>query len=109
MLVVELDVFSGRANPQWRLDADGEQRLRTLHRALPQRGVPAVEPPGLGYRGFRYMLDGVRWRAWNGTVSGEGRGLEDPGRRVERLLLELVPPEYAEVRGRIADELDSPS
>lgn len=104
-MLVELDVFSGRANPRWRLDADQEQRVRALQRGLPEREDPVPEPPGLGYRGFRYTLDGVPWRVWNGTVAGRGRGLEDPGRTVERLLLELVPPEYADLRERIAGEL----
>lgn len=105
-MLVELDVFSGRVNPLWQLDAGQEQRVRALQQGLPERGEPMAEPPGLGYRGFRYTLDGVPWRAWNGAVAGRGRAFDDPRRTVERLLLELLPTEYAALRERITDELE---
>lgn len=102
---VELDVFSGRVNPRWQLDADGERRLRAAEAGLPPSGHPVPEPPGLGYRGFRYVLDGVPRRAWDGAVARPDGTLLDAGRTVERLLLDLLPPEYAALRDRVAREL----
>lgn len=108
-MLVELDVFSGRPNPKWQLDEHLEQQLRDLHRRLIPGARPAAEPPGLGYRGFRYTLDGVTWRAWNGSLAGRDGLLDDPDRSVERLLLDQLPDEYGDLRSRIAPELDRPS
>jgi hypothetical protein len=47
---VELDVFSGRPNPQWTTAADQIAPLLPGADARPL-AAPA-EPPGLGYRGF---------------------------------------------------------
>lgn len=104
-MLVELDVFSGRANPRWWIDDALERRLRSVEESLAPVPGPRPELPGLGYRGFRYSLDGVSRRAWNGTVSGSGGTLADPGRRVERLLLDALPAEYADVRERVNREV----
>jgi hypothetical protein len=104
-MLVELDIFSGRVNPSWDLDAPREERLRALHQQLPPSSGTAPEPPALGYRGFRYVLDGVPFRAWNGTVWGPARGLRDRDRAIERLLLEGCPPEDENLRARVEREL----
>ena len=99
---VELDIFSGRENPRWVLDRTGSDRLRELHRRL-RSGQPSTdEPPGLGYRGFRYELDGRRWRAWNGQViASPDTVLSDPALVIERALLESLPTEWSDLRPRI--------
>jgi hypothetical protein len=47
----------------------------------------------------------VTWRAWKGTVLGEGQTLTDPDRSVERLLLDGLPTEHDELRARVAREI----
>jgi hypothetical protein len=106
MVVIELDVFSGRPNPRWELDEPSARRLVEIHRQLDASVRASAEPPGLGYRGFRYILDDVAWRAWNATVLGGGRSLADPDRSVERLLLDRLPTEYDELRARLATEIE---
>jgi hypothetical protein len=101
--LVELDIFSGRPNPTWEV-ADGDaQALRAIQRDLDESTEPAPEPPGLGYRGFRYTLDGLEWRAFAGVVSSAAHRLTDPGHRVERFLLGTMPPEHDDdIRARVA-------
>ena len=98
---IELDIFSGRDNPRWILDRVGSDRLLDLHRGLRPGQPSAVEPPGLGYRGFVYELEGRRWRAWNGIVTASDAVLSDPGATIERALLASVPPEWSGLRPRI--------
>jgi hypothetical protein len=52
MFEIELDIFSGRPNPRWTLDAaEGREFLtRLLDRAVPM--APLTTRDGLGYRGF---------------------------------------------------------
>jgi hypothetical protein len=50
---VEVDIFSGRPNPTWTLDADSAHRLATLTSHLtPAPAGTAPGDPGLGFRGF---------------------------------------------------------
>ena len=104
-MLVELDVFSGRPNPQWYVDEPIDQQIRELHRQLASTTTLPAEPPGLGYRGFRYTLDGAVWRVWNGALVGPDRILHDPTRSVERLLLGQLPDEYADLRSRLEGEV----
>lgn len=104
-MFVELDIFSGRPNPRWQLDAPGAGRLLELHRHLTAGARPSAEPPGLGYRGFCYELDDASWRVWNATVISGDRALLDPDRSVERLLLEGLPAEYDDLRSRLSAEI----
>jgi len=52
MFEIELDIFSGRPNPRWTLDAaEGKEFLtRLLDRTVPMAPISSRE--GLGYRGF---------------------------------------------------------
>lgn len=104
-MLIELDVFSGRPNPRWHLDAPTTAQLIEIHRRLEPTFVPTAEPPALGYRGFRYMLDENEWRARGGTVSGVAGVLLDPDRIIERMLLGRLPSEYEDVRLRLTTEL----
>jgi hypothetical protein len=47
---VEMDVFSGRANPTWSLTAGEVEELTGRLRQLPPGGQ--MKPRGLGWRGF---------------------------------------------------------
>jgi hypothetical protein len=49
---VELDVFSGRPNPQWNLTTEERAELNRLLQALPEAKTEKPLLPGLGYRGF---------------------------------------------------------
>jgi len=59
MFEVELDIFSGRPNPRWTLDAAEESELiiRLLDRSVPM-GPIAITEGKLGYRGFVVRASG---------------------------------------------------
>ena len=102
-MLVELDIFSGRPNPRWRLSDAEAARVRELIDALapaPNSALP--EPPGLGYRGFR-IDDAVT--AYHGVVRTRGRVLADPQCRIERFVLDRLPPEHESLRPAIESEL----
>lgn len=50
-VTVELDVFSGRPNPEWQLTGEEAAELRRRLSDLPPADVKPP-PPRLGYRGF---------------------------------------------------------
>ena len=49
-MTVELDVYSGRPNPNWTLSKSEAQMVSGMIKGLPV--VSADPQPGLGYRGF---------------------------------------------------------
>jgi hypothetical protein len=105
-VVVELDVFSGRPNPRWELrDPDAEQLRGRIGRL---KGVVdgAAQPPGLGYRGFRCADAVVSYIVYGGYVRVGNSVLADPGRLVERWLLDRMPPEFDSLRPVVVAELD---
>lgn len=90
MTEVELDVFSGRPNPVWRLDAAAETRLNDLIAAAAPVASGRISD-GLGYRGFVVRYPDRTVRVQRGTIVIE-RGADrqyraDPDRAVERWLL----------------------
>jgi hypothetical protein len=107
--MVTLGIYSGRPDPTWTL---GGAEAAAVVRAID--GLPEVAgtPPegGLGYRGFTFARGGRTITAYLGVVwSGGGPQVlrQDPGRTVERLLLELGRPqltaaEIAEVERSLA-------
>lgn len=104
--IVELDIFSGRPNPRWELSLPDVRSLRSLQRFLRPASSAPFEPPGLGYRGFGYELDGSVWQAYRGFVIGKGLVLAVPGSRIERLLLASTPAEFGELVARIRASVD---
>lgn len=102
-MVVEIDIFSGRPNPRWRLSEAETARLTRLLSSLePAADGPPPSPPGLGYRGVRLRdSEGSIWSAYRGFVQSPEGLLADPNRRVERFVLEHLPAEYEEVRSSI--------
>jgi hypothetical protein len=98
MVVVEMDVFSGRPNPTW--DLAGSQLLE-LQEAL--QGLPPINDPlaegGLGYRGFVLLnpdrLAGLppQIRICGGIVTmtdGQARSFYQDVHGVEHRLLQLA-------------------
>ena len=97
-VVVELDLFSGRPNPEWRLTNSARDRLLQLLRAAPPTSAPASEP-GLGYRGFvvRITSDGktARVPVGDGAIDIDGARGRDAGRAIETMLMQSMPSELA--------------
>ncbi|HEY6744522.1 MAG TPA: hypothetical protein VI357_02270 [Mycobacteriales bacterium] len=54
--VVEVDLFSGRPNPRFVLDAEATRVLASLVQALPVGREHEIPDVGLGFRGFRVTL-----------------------------------------------------
>jgi hypothetical protein len=71
---VELDIFSGRPNPQWLFPAAAVRRVVEQVMRSPD-SFPAPPVPGLGYRGFIVsnppgsQLLPATIRVYNGTIS----------------------------------------
>lgn len=104
-MLVELNVFSGRPNPRWKLDDLSSRELRQLENRLHATGEAPVDPPGLGYRGFVYADNAGRRLAYHGFVR-KSRGIfADPSLSIERFLLDHIPAEFAPLRARILSEL----
>jgi hypothetical protein len=108
---VTLGIYSGRPDPTWTLTGAEAAAVERAIQALPQ---VAGTPPegGLGYHGFTVASPGRTLTAYQGVVSTGGGGgptvlRSDPGRTVERLLLELgrthlAPAEIAEAERSLA-------
>lgn len=109
---VELDVFSGRPNPAWDLNASQVAQFAGLLAALPE--APAAAPPGqLGYRGFIVQLSdpATTVQVYDATVwvtaGAETAHRADQGRALERWLLATADRSQvdAEVLAMIENEL----
>jgi hypothetical protein len=103
-MIVELDIFSGRPNPRWELDERAADALRDLVSRLEVTSTTLPEPPGLGYRGFVVADDGEKFRAFRGYIARDGVVLGDPTASIERFLLDRLPAEVQDLRGRIVPE-----
>jgi hypothetical protein len=100
--LVELDLFSGRPNPTWELDDRSAQQLEPLIEGLPPTHVPASEPPGLGYRGFRVSAGDRSYRVLGTHVAvAPGDHRADRHRAVETFLLDHVPAEHGDLRALV--------
>jgi hypothetical protein len=108
-VVVELDLFSGRPNPAWRLTgAAREQLLRELRRVPSERKTSVIEP-GLGYRGFVVRIGSAegttRIQIGHGTVEVDGSCGRDDGYRIEKFLTESMPPDVKARFGSLLPQL----
>lgn len=109
---VEADVYSGRPNPRWTLDAAAAGELARRMGELPA-ARPAAPAEGLGYRGL--VVTGLEGecsevRVHGGQVraecGGETRAYADAGRGLERWLLgtgegRLEPATMELLRGQL--------
>src|SRR5438874_2336385 len=94
---VELDVFSGRQNPNWSLSPAQASEFRERIGRLPSREAHSQQRlPGLGYRGARIEIepeDQIPFKSvhiYGGKVVAIGRHklrLADPNRSLERWVL----------------------
>jgi hypothetical protein len=100
---VEIDLFSGRPNPRVRLDPQAaEELMRRLAALRPSTGQ-ARPRDKLGYRGLRIQTEPSGSPVAEVVVSGgvvvvrdvDGRESwrDDPGRRLERWLVESLASE----------------
>jgi hypothetical protein len=100
---VELDIFSGRPNPEWRLTPADAVSLDQKLAALPVAAPGQLANP-LGYRGFIVRLrtadDETTVTVQNGTVrttrTGDTVHHQDPDRALERWLLTTGRPTLAQ-------------
>jgi hypothetical protein len=95
---VEVDLYSGRPNPYFRLDPAKAGELMRRLAALPPSHGDATPREGLGYRGLRIEAGAAdspvaEIVVSDGVVLVRNRGggqylLEDPDRALERWLIE---------------------
>jgi hypothetical protein len=98
---VEVDVYSGRPNPSWDLSAEDVQAFFQRIDALPlapQRSGSSFPEGNLGYRGLKVQATKEDFVAHieisrghvvvDSTGSAPKRRLFDPGRSLERWLLQ---------------------
>ncbi len=108
---VTLGLYSGRPDPAWTLT---NAEAAALDVALAGLAAKVGEPPagGLGYHGFTIERPDGTLVAFGGAVAPPGSGgrayRDDPGRTIERLLLETARPhvagnELAEVMGALTN------
>lgn len=102
-IVVEIDIFSGRPNPSWRLRPAERARLFALLRAAKETSAASTAPPGLGYRGLVVRIETGGHtelvRIGDGTITANGAHYRDDGRAVEAFLLGSMP---AELKAQLA-------
>jgi hypothetical protein len=91
-VLVTLDVFSGRPDPNWSLTAVQEAELTRRLAVLPTVARRPQQDEPLGYRGFRVQLHAKgnhasELRVFNGYIVGPRRINVDRGRALELWLL----------------------
>lgn len=104
---VELDIFSGRPNPTWKLSGEETSQLLGLLGNLQSTEARRPEP-GLGYRGFVVSFRDSTVRIYGGTVErsvgGSSESFADEDRALERWLLKAsgsrLSPDLYEIVAR---------
>jgi hypothetical protein len=87
-LIVTLEVFSGRPNPEWTLTpADSAEFERQLAALAPLAPAPAAPEQPLGYSGFSVRGRATPVQVFQGVVVNGAQALADPGRGLEHWLL----------------------
>ena len=103
---VELDIFSGRPNPSWRLSAENATLFEQKLAALPAAETGRIANP-LGYRGFIVKSGDMTVKVQNGTVqvvrAESATYHQDPGRALERWLLSTGKPFVDEETFKLAE------
>lgn len=101
MLSIELDIYSGRPNPQWVLSQQEEQDLVDLILADPSLMLPIdADTGGLGYRGYivRAMSeDGGAWSRSNLPSQFRVGGELDPDKAASLWLLDTSEKRNSDV------------
>jgi hypothetical protein len=95
-LVVEVDVYSGRPNPEFAVGAADAAAIRERLRALPRATGAALPEGRLGYRGFSLKQPGRLPQVYVGSGlivvygSGEAEELYRDAHGLERFLIDLT-------------------
>ena len=89
-------VYSGRRNPEWRVDNKYIERLETIWAELAPWVGSDIPPSRLGYQGCTLVSPkGDSWFINGEFVSRESDGeiekRSDPARRYEKMLLSSAP------------------
>jgi hypothetical protein len=106
--LVELDLFSGRENPRWRLEQQEEAEFAQLVELLQPTLGEIPEPPALGYRGFVVSAPAGVYRAYGGSVETPTGLRRDSRKAAERFLLSTLPPELGDLRRIVDEEIQRP-
>ncbi|NJP08080.1 MAG: hypothetical protein HC866_00235 [Leptolyngbyaceae cyanobacterium RU_5_1] len=95
---VELDVFSGRPNPQWELTSQEAKEFVSRLEALPQHQGKSSVNEGLGYRGLIVTKPNENIEGYNEILISNGlvvakqndqsKQFTDQNRRLERWLFQ---------------------
>lgn len=106
--LVELDIFSGKPNPSWRLSIE---QVDFLQASLKSLDVSCEKPiaPDLGYRGFVVTLNNnVRIIIYGGTISIHKKVFLDRDRKLERWLVRTGDQKISEALKQVVlKEIDS--
>ncbi len=106
-MLVELDLFSGRPNPRWRLDPGDAEEFRALTAGLPPAGPVAQPPsPGLGYRGFTVTDADRVIHVFAGRVTEGTTSRTDRDRSLEHWLLTRLPSSLRDLRPLVTEALE---
>jgi hypothetical protein len=104
---VQLDVFSGRANPRWTLS--GERARELGERLTGVEPAEPREPPALGYRGFLISDARIKLRVFDSLLvlhlKGTTSHLRDVGGAEEFLLGQAREHGYGDVLEVFRDEM----
>ncbi|GHG78827.1 hypothetical protein GCM10018779_59160 [Streptomyces griseocarneus] len=107
-MLVEVDLFSGRPNPRWRLGPRAAEEFRTLTAGLPPAGPVARPPsPGLGYRGFTVTDADRVIHVFAGRVTEGTTSRTDPDRSLEHWLLTRLPSSLRHLHSVVAEALEN--
>lgn len=99
-LVLVLDIFSGRPNPEWSLEDEVSKLILDRMTKLTQTPISkGTEASGLGYRGISIKADAqVLAHVFDQTIISDGIFYCDKNRDFERCLLSTA-------KGKIEDAL----
>ncbi len=97
-MIVELQIFSGRRNPSWQLDAEERDGFLALLDSIKDTSTPRIMPEHLGYRGFLVTREAnelgrfVTIYIFQNIALVEGESTtkyyQDPAKKLEKYLLE---------------------
>lgn len=109
MVEIEVDLYSGRLNPRFALTPEQASEFGRRLAALPPADPAPAAEPGLGYRGLIVtgLPGSTAVHVFAGRLTPSAGGVRmDPGREVERWLLDLaVLALPAEVSPALRDSL----
>lgn len=107
--LVELDIFSGKPNPSWKLSTEQVEFLQTSLKSLDEVSEKQPIAPDLGYRGFVVTLNNnVRIDIYGGTITIHKKVFLDRGRMLERWLVRTSDQRISEALKQVVlKEIDS--